>query len=108
MPPAITLFQVDSLKLWKTICSSKLLENATFILFMNKSDILEKKLKAGVRLAKYVRSFQDRPNDSDTVQKCMLSFYYLYKVNALPDVCPWHWNVPSIIRYCLFYYESHY
>ena len=55
------------------ICSNKLLANVELVLFLNKCDILDKKLKAGVRLAKYVRSFQDRPNDSDTVQKCQFS-----------------------------------
>ncbi|KAL5498558.1 hypothetical protein ACEPAH_1912 [Sanghuangporus vaninii] len=59
----------DSVLLWKMICSNKLLANVELVLFLNKCDILDKKLKAGVRLAKYVRSFQDRPNDSDTVQK---------------------------------------
>ena len=93
MPPAITLFQVDSLKLWKTICSSKLLENATFILFMNKSDILEKKLKAGVhfatrfpmtegelgaldlgiRFVDYVEQYREQPNDFDHVSNCQFA-----------------------------------
>ena len=82
--------QVDSLKLWKTICSSKLLENATFILFINKSDILEKKLKAGVhfatrfpmtedelgtldlgiRFVDYVEQYREQPNDFDHVSTC--------------------------------------
>ncbi|EJD05576.1 G-alpha-domain-containing protein [Fomitiporia mediterranea MF3/22] len=59
----------DSVLLWKMICSNKLLSNVELVLFLNKCDILDRKLKAGVRLAKYVRSFQDRSNDSDTVQK---------------------------------------
>lgn len=36
-------------------------------------DILEAKLKAGVRLAKYVRNFGERPNDLETVAKCASS-----------------------------------
>ena len=52
------------------ICSNKLLSNVELILFLNKCDILDQKLKSGVRLSKYVRSYQDRSNDADTVQKC--------------------------------------
>ncbi|TFY56250.1 hypothetical protein EVJ58_g7753 [Rhodofomes roseus] len=70
---------VDSLKLWKTICSSKLLENATFILFMNKSDILRKKLEAGVCFATHVEQYKDQPNDfehvSSYIRKILLSIH---------------------------------
>lgn len=62
--------QEDSVLLWKMICSNELLAHVELVLFLNKCDILDKKLKSGVRLSKYVRSFQDRSNDSETVQKC--------------------------------------
>ena len=60
----------DSLQLWKLVCGHRLLVRTELVLFLNKCDILEKKLRAGVRLAKYVKSFQERSNDSETVQKC--------------------------------------
>lgn len=56
--------------LWKAVCSNKLLEKVELILFMNKCDILDAKLKSGIRLAKYLRSFGDRPNDLENAQKC--------------------------------------
>ena len=56
--------------LWKMICSNKLLATVDLVLFLNKCDILDRKLRAGIRLAKYVRSYQDRPNDAESVQKC--------------------------------------
>ncbi|KAI5121426.1 hypothetical protein M0805_006188 [Coniferiporia weirii] len=59
----------DSVLLWKMICSNKLLANVELVLFLNKCDILDRKLKAGVKLSRYVRSFQDRPNESESVQK---------------------------------------
>ncbi len=40
------------------------------ILFLNKCDLLDAKLKSGIRLSKYVRSFGERNNDSETAQKC--------------------------------------
>lgn len=56
--------------LWKSICSNKLLARVDLVLFLNKCDILAAKLSSGVRLAKYVKSFGERPNDAETVEKC--------------------------------------
>ncbi|KAK2459334.1 hypothetical protein APHAL10511_008648 [Amanita phalloides] len=53
----------DSVSLWKALVSNKLLRNTNLILFLNKSDILTAKLKAGVRLADFIVSYGDRPND---------------------------------------------
>lgn len=39
--------QYDSMELWETVCRSKLLSKATFILLLNKADLLHAKLKAG-------------------------------------------------------------
>lgn len=60
----------DSLLLWKSICSSKLLAKVELILFLNKCDLLAKKLESGTRLAKFVPSFKDHPNNLETVTKC--------------------------------------
>ncbi|KAJ3860726.1 guanine nucleotide binding protein, alpha subunit [Lentinula novae-zelandiae] len=68
----------DSVLLWKTVCSNKLLANVDLVLFLNKCDILETKLKAGVRLAKYVKSFGDRANNLETVSK-----YFRSKFSAI-------------------------
>jgi hypothetical protein len=56
--------------IWKDICTNKLLGNVALVLFLNKCDILERKLNAGVRLVKYVRSYGDRPNDVEAASKC--------------------------------------
>uniref|UniRef100_A0A0W0EZX8 Guanine nucleotide-binding protein alpha-4 subunit n=1 Tax=Moniliophthora roreri TaxID=221103 RepID=A0A0W0EZX8_MONRR len=63
----------DSVLLWKSVCSNKLLANVDLVLFLNKCDILEQKLSSGVRLAKYVRSYGDRPNDMENVSKYLRS-----------------------------------
>ncbi|TDL24443.1 G-alpha-domain-containing protein [Rickenella mellea] len=68
----------DSVLLWKMICSNKMLAKVDLVLFLNKCDILDRKLKSGIRLAKYVRSFQERPNDAETVQK-----YFRAKFSAI-------------------------
>lgn len=44
-----SLLQEDSVLLWKDVCSNKLLANVDLVLFLNKCDILKKKLEDGVR-----------------------------------------------------------
>ncbi|CAG7848096.1 SubName: Full=Related to guanine nucleotide-binding protein alpha-4 subunit {ECO:0000313/EMBL:CCA75894.1} [Serendipita indica DSM 11827] len=59
----------DSLLLWKSIVSNKLLKNVNLVLFLNKCDLLQQKLEAGTRLATYMTSYGDRPNDFESVSK---------------------------------------
>ncbi|KAF8916600.1 heterotrimeric G protein alpha subunit [Mucidula mucida] len=59
----------DSTILWQSICSSKLLAKTQLILFMNKCDLLKRKLKRGVKVKKYLPSYGDRPNDVMNVVK---------------------------------------
>ncbi|KAJ3494191.1 hypothetical protein NLJ89_g10859 [Agrocybe chaxingu] len=56
----------DTLVLWKKICSNPLLSEVQIILFMNKIDLLKKKLERGVRVQKYIPDF-DKSNDFETV-----------------------------------------
>jgi len=57
----------DSLILWKSVVSNKLLTNVNIVLFLNKCDLLQAKLEAGVRLNQHMISYADRPNDYDSV-----------------------------------------
>ncbi|KAJ7143332.1 guanine nucleotide binding protein, alpha subunit [Mycena crocata] len=59
----------DSLKLWRTICSNKLLMSVEFILFLNKVDILTRKIQSGIRFAEHVTSFRNKPNEPKEVIK---------------------------------------
>ncbi|KAH9887208.1 G-alpha-domain-containing protein [Cubamyces lactineus] len=68
----------DSVLLWKEVCSNKLLAKVDLVLFLNKCDILASKLKSGIRLAKYVRSFGDRPNEPEVAEK-----YFKSKFSAI-------------------------
>jgi len=68
----------DSLLLWKTIVANKLLCNVNIILFLNKCDLLQAKLDAGVRLNQHMVSYGDRPNDYDSI-----SNYFRNKFGAL-------------------------
>lgn len=59
----------DSMLLWRTVCASKLLFKTSLLLFLNKCDLLKKKLRQGVKVRHYLPSFGDRPNDATTVVK---------------------------------------
>ncbi|KAJ6499584.1 guanine nucleotide binding protein, alpha subunit [Mycena vitilis] len=59
----------DSLKLWRTICSNKLLTSVEFILFLNKVDILTRKIQSGIRFAEHVTSYRNKPNEPKEVIK---------------------------------------
>ncbi|KAH8089871.1 G-alpha-domain-containing protein [Cristinia sonorae] len=52
----------DSFILWKSIVSSKLLANCAIILFMNKYDLLAKKIKSGAIVKNYTVSYGEREN----------------------------------------------
>ncbi|KAJ3710226.1 guanine nucleotide binding protein, alpha subunit [Lentinula raphanica] len=57
----------DSLQLFTAICSNKLLKKAHLVLMLNKTDVLKAKLKAGIRVQKYITSYGNRPNKYDDV-----------------------------------------
>ena len=48
---------------------SKLLAHVNIVLFLNKCDLLRKKLESGVRLCHYMPTY-NRPNDYATVSQC--------------------------------------
>ncbi|KAF9243432.1 guanine nucleotide binding protein, alpha subunit [Melanogaster broomeanus] len=57
----------DSLQLFTQICSNQLLKKVHLVLFLNKTDILRKKLEQGLAVSKYILSYGDRPNEYDSV-----------------------------------------
>ncbi|KAF9261998.1 G-alpha-domain-containing protein [Marasmius fiardii PR-910] len=59
----------DSYLLWRSICSCQLLSRSQLILFLNKTDLLEKKLIRGVRIRDHVPSFGNRNNDLPTATR---------------------------------------
>ncbi|TDL18823.1 G-alpha-domain-containing protein [Rickenella mellea] len=54
----------DSFNLWQTVCKNKLLAKTMLILFLNKCDLLDKKLKSGVKIKDSMPSYGGRPNDA--------------------------------------------
>ncbi len=58
LPSPDCRLQEDSVLLWKAVCQNKLLANVDLVLFLNKCDILESKLKSGIRYVIAYDAFQ--------------------------------------------------
>ncbi|KAH9477866.1 Guanine nucleotide-binding protein alpha-4 subunit [Psilocybe cubensis] len=65
----------DSLRLWQSICSNRILAGVEFVLFLNKLDILESKLKSGIQFADFVTSYGNKPNETEPVSKYLLDVF---------------------------------
>ncbi|EIN05274.1 G-alpha-domain-containing protein [Punctularia strigosozonata HHB-11173 SS5] len=87
----------DSFLLWRQISSSKLLAKTQIILFLNKCDLLERKLKAGVRVKDHVPSFGDRPNDVTTVAKYFQHHFKEIAKASNPISRPFYVHLTSVI-----------
>ncbi|KAI0058615.1 P-loop containing nucleoside triphosphate hydrolase protein [Artomyces pyxidatus] len=78
----------DSFLLWKSVCSNKLLKDVSFILLLNKYDILDAKLKSGIQFRHFVTSYRDRKNDTESVMIYMkdkfATIYRQYSASQRP------------------------
>ncbi|KAJ6476631.1 guanine nucleotide binding protein, alpha subunit [Mycena vulgaris] len=88
----------DSLKVWRTICSNKLLISVEFILFLNKVDILTRKLRSGIRFANHVTSFRDRPNEPQEVLKYLSDAFAAINTTYSPQKRKIHRHVTCAIN----------
>ncbi|KAG6840843.1 hypothetical protein C0991_003790 [Blastosporella zonata] len=59
----------DSIILWTSICQSTLLAKTQLILFLNKCDLLRRKLKRGIQVQAFLPSYGNRPNEVIPVVK---------------------------------------
>ncbi|KAK0500867.1 guanine nucleotide binding protein, alpha subunit [Armillaria luteobubalina] len=75
----------DSLLLWQAVTSNKLLAKVNIVLFLNKCDLLQAKLDAGVRLNHHMTSYGDRPNDYDSVSKYFRNKFGAIHHSATPN-----------------------
>ncbi|KAI0350747.1 G-protein alpha subunit [Trametes cingulata] len=87
----------DSITLWREVCQNALLAKTTLILFLNKMDILQATLAAGIRVAKYVPSYGDQPNDVQHVTKYFRDKFRGYHKRLSPKPRPFYWHETSVI-----------
>ncbi|KAF8143374.1 guanine nucleotide binding protein, alpha subunit [Mycena galopus ATCC 62051] len=65
----------DSLELLTSVCANKLLKDAQAILLLNKTDILRRKLEAGIQIRQYIVSYGNRPNNFATAAEYFRSHF---------------------------------
>lgn len=58
----------DSLRMFRDLVSSPVLKDVNIVLFLNKVDLLDSKLKSGIQLAHYFKRYGDRPNETEAVK----------------------------------------
>jgi len=66
----VSSVQADSVQLWSSIVSNKLLADTPLVLFLNKCDLLRTKIEAGSHFAKHIVSYADRPNTFEGCSNC--------------------------------------
>jgi guanine nucleotide-binding protein subunit alpha len=87
----------DSYLLWRTVCSSKLLAKTQIILFLNKCDLLQAKLKRGVMVKDHIPSYGDRSNDAITVTKYFQQHFKDISKHHSPNPRPFFVHLTSIV-----------
>lgn len=76
----------DSIILWTSICQSKLLAKTQLILFLNKCDLLRRKLKRGIKVKAFLPSYGDRPNEVIPVVKYLREKFKDIQKHASPEL----------------------
>ena len=66
----------DSLQTFTSVCSNPLLKNVHLVLFLNKIDILQRKIQAGIKVRKYITSFGNRPNEYHEVTEYFTAHFH--------------------------------
>ncbi|KAF8512665.1 guanine nucleotide binding protein, alpha subunit [Hysterangium stoloniferum] len=86
----------DTVILWKQLCSNTLLKKCNLILFMNKTDLMAKKLQAGVRLSRYIPSFGSRNNDFTTASAYLQRKFQTIFHEQSPEPRPFYCHMTSL------------
>ncbi|KAI0058576.1 G-alpha-domain-containing protein [Artomyces pyxidatus] len=94
--PAINRLQ-DSVALWTAIVASPLMAKALIVLFLNKCDLLDRKLRAGSQVKDHIKGYGDRDNDKDTFVKYIKSKFKAIMVTKSPKQRPFYGYATSAI-----------
>lgn len=73
---------IDSMRLWKTVCESKALEKTSFIMLLNKRDVLELKLQSGTSFAKYIPQFEGKNEVHEVIRYIKSVMGTLYRQHS--------------------------
>ncbi|KAF5319704.1 hypothetical protein D9619_008511 [Psilocybe cf. subviscida] len=87
----------DSMLLWQEVCENNLLAKTRIVLFLNKVDILEATLRAGIQVNRYIASYRDQPNDLHHVTKYFRDKFHHFHTKYSPEHRPFFCHPTSAI-----------
>ncbi|CAE6374443.1 unnamed protein product [Rhizoctonia solani] len=88
----------DSFEMWEELCKTTALHHIPVLLFLNKTDLLEKKLRTGVKLSDYMVNYGNRPNEPEKVIRYLRkSFLELRKRSKAPQSTPYYIHQTSVV-----------
>ena len=74
----------DSLAIWSDVVSSPLLASVSLVLFLNKMDLLERKLAAGVRVGKYFGDYKSTSRTTTDEFEQVWRYFRSVSIDARP------------------------
>ncbi|KAF9652402.1 G-alpha-domain-containing protein [Thelephora ganbajun] len=86
----------DSVQLWTSIVSNKLLADTPLVLFLNKCDLLKAKIEAGSHFAKHIISYGDRPNTFEGCSNYLRKKFAGIHKEKSPKPRPFHFHFTSV------------
>ncbi|KAI0032612.1 guanine nucleotide binding protein, alpha subunit, partial [Vararia minispora EC-137] len=86
----------DSVNLWRTIVSNRLLAKTNMILFLNKCDILRQKLASGVQFGRFITSYGSRPNTFEATSGYLKRKFQQIFADHSPERRPFYCNFTSV------------
>ncbi|KAI0342360.1 G-protein alpha subunit [Trametopsis cervina] len=87
----------DSFQLWKSIVGSKILAKCIIILFLNKCDLLDKKLRNGVKVNKFIPRYGDRENTMPVFGRYLRDKFKDYMNEYSPEPRPFYGYLTSVV-----------
>ncbi|KAI0692725.1 guanine nucleotide binding protein, alpha subunit [Cytidiella melzeri] len=87
----------DSFVLWKSIVASKMLAKCVIILFLNKCDLLDKKLKSGVCVNRFIPRYGDRENSMPVFGRYLREKFKDYMNEYSPIRRPFYGYLTSVV-----------
>ncbi|KZT18573.1 G-alpha-domain-containing protein [Neolentinus lepideus HHB14362 ss-1] len=87
----------DTFMLWKSLASSPLLAGVAIVLFMNKCDLLELKIKQGISVKKYMPSYGERENSARQVLKYLRGKFKEMLKQHSPRPRPFYAHATSVV-----------
>ncbi|KLO18972.1 G-alpha-domain-containing protein [Schizopora paradoxa] len=74
----------DTVQLWKQVCSNKLIQNTEIVVFLNKQDLLARKLASGIRFSSWVRNYRGAEDAESVSNYLKTKFTDIFRQSQRP------------------------